>query len=84
MNHEQRFSNLATNMISKWFDGEIDTLVNENSHLSETELSCLLSETIENKIKEELIFTTEGYISEMIHNSFEDINYVDLVRFYKD
>ena len=80
----KKFDNLETTLISKWFNNKLDELVNENSHLETDHLVCLLSETIEDLIKEEqLQYINEGYVSELIGESFSKIDYHALIKYYK-
>lgn len=78
----KQFSNLETTLIAKWFGHEIDLIVEENKDMDATELQSLVSEIIENKLKEQLGVFSEGYISELVGDSFEKIAYAELVNYY--
>lgn len=80
----KKFGNLETTLVSKWFNNLLDELVNEHTEMKEENLICLLSETIENKIKDEqLQYINEGYVSELIGSSFDKIDYAELIKYYK-
>ncbi len=81
--NDKPFSNLETSLVSKWFNGVIDEMVSENKSLERNNLVCLLSETLENLIKSELEYVSEGFISEIVGNSFDKINYHELIDYYK-
>jgi len=80
------FKDIETTLISKWFNNQLDEIVNEmGANIEdENELISFVSERIENLIKEELSVLTEGYISEIVGNSFDNIDYRELVRYYKN
>lgn len=80
----KKFDNIETTLISKWYGNVIEELVSTNKTLNESEIVSLVSETVENRIKEELRFTTEGFTSEIIHNSFDNVDYSELVKYYED
>jgi hypothetical protein len=81
----KKFKNLETTLISKWYNNLLDELVSEHPNMNETELICLLSETIENRIKEEqLSYISEGFVSELIGESFNKIDYAELIQYYRN
>ena len=82
----RKFDNLETTLISKWFNSELDTIINssEAKKMSELDLISFVSENIEELIKEELSVLTEGYISEIVGESFTNIDYRDLISYYKN
>ncbi|PLS19301.1 hypothetical protein CVD28_02490 [Bacillus sp. M6-12] len=79
-----KFNNLETTLIEKWYRNLIDELVSENLSMNDTELQCLLSETIENRIKDEqLQYLNEGFVSELIGESFGKVDYFEIIQHYK-
>lgn len=79
----EQFTNLETKLIAKWFGNKIDILVDEHPDMSVSDLQCLVSETIENLIKEQLLDIPEGYVSELIGESFGKIDYQELVKYFR-
>ncbi|WP_404453960.1 hypothetical protein LG329_04635 [Virgibacillus necropolis] len=79
-----KFKNVETKLVSKWLGDEIDIILNDTETNDELELISILSEKIENKIKNDLQSITEGYVSEIIHISFENIDYNELIDYYKN
>ncbi|MFJ8528351.1 hypothetical protein [Bacillus sp. NPDC094106] len=80
----KKFDNLATTLVSKWHGKEVEEIVVNNENMDEMNLIALVSEAIEDKIKETLIGVDEGYVSELIGESFENIDYRALIAYYKE
>ncbi|SHF97919.1 hypothetical protein [Ornithinibacillus halophilus] len=78
----KQFINLETNLISKWYGNEIDIFLEESDTRDRIELLSLLSEKVEELIMNDLQLITEGYISEVIHNSINKIDYNELLDYY--
>ncbi|MEW4286249.1 hypothetical protein [Priestia koreensis] len=80
------FTNRETTLVSKWFDGNLDELINQKgAHIQdEMTLMSFVSEQLEEMIKEELNQLSEGYISEIIGDSFQRINYRALIQYYRE
>jgi hypothetical protein len=81
---EELFQNMETKLMAKYFKKEIDELLEANKGKSMTDLQCILSEELELIVKEQLSVHTEGYISEIIGDSFDNVNYEALVLYFKD
>ncbi|MBX9158350.1 hypothetical protein ACTFR8_22385 [Bacillus cereus group sp. MYBK15-3] len=77
------FVNRETTLANKRYEDTIQAVVEENQGMSFEELHCLVSETIEDKIKEELAPITEGFVAEYVWGGFEEIDYRELtLRFF--
>lgn len=79
-----KFSNLETSMMGKYYGNQIEEMILKNPRATKDELICILSEGLENLVKEDLSLLTEGYVSEVIGESFEKVNYHDLIDYFKD
>jgi len=72
--------NFETQLIKKWFENEIEEVVSgyfgKHGIVNILEIQSLLSETIENLVKEkELCFLSEGFVSELVENAFLKVDY---------
>ena len=79
-----KFNNLETTMMAKWYGNQIEEMILNNPRATKTDLICILSEGLENLVKEDISLLTEGYVSEVIGESFEKVNYHDLIDYFKD
>lgn len=75
--------NFETKLAVKWFGNIMEEIVTQNKSMDDNDLISLLSETIQNKVYEDLSLLTEGYVSELIHNSLDEIDFRELVMSYK-
>ncbi|MFV1457640.1 hypothetical protein [Bacillus mycoides] len=73
-----QFENKETTLVNKWYGDTIRAVVEENDELSFEELYCLVSEVVENKIKEEITSIDEGFVSEFIGECFNTIDFAEL------
>lgn len=78
------FKNLETRMMGKWYGKQIEELILSNKKASEDDLVCLVSERLENLVKEDLSLLTEGYVSEVIGESFDNVDYHELISYFKE
>lgn len=79
----KKFDNLATTLVSKWHGNKVEEVVLENQHMDELELMALVSQTIEKELQETLLSVGEGFASELMVDSFKDIDYRALIAYYK-
>lgn len=77
-----QYKNFETNLINSYYGNVIDNIVFDNPGKTVVELQCMVSETIENLIKEDLSEVSEGYVSELIAKSYDNIDYEELVKSY--
>lgn len=80
----KEFKNIETSLVSKWFGNEIDIILHEAESVNTIELISILSEKIEEQIMNDLQFITEGFVSEIIQNSLEKIDYNELIDYYNN
>ncbi|MCM3005828.1 hypothetical protein [Priestia koreensis] len=80
------FTNRETTLVSKWFDGDLDELINQKgAHIQdEMNLTSFVSEQLEEIINNELNQLSEGYISEVVGLSFQKVDYRQLINYYKN
>lgn len=79
----KKFDNLATTLVSKWHGNKVEEVVLENQNMDELELMALVSQTIEKELQETLLSVGEGFASELMVDSFKDIDYRALIAYYK-
>ena len=77
--------NFETLLIKKWFENEIEETVcgyyEKHEIVNILEIQSLLSETLENLVKEnELSFLSEGFVSEIVGNALSKVQYISLVE----
>ncbi|WP_242306247.1 hypothetical protein [Bacillus cereus group sp. BfR-BA-01317] len=80
----KKFDNLATTLVSKWHGNKVEEVVLENQNMDELELMALVSQTIEKELQETLLSVGEGFASELMVDSFKDIDYRALIAYYKE
>ncbi len=80
----KKFDNLSTTLVSKWHGNKVEEVVLENQDMNELELVILVSEIVQKEIEETLLPVGEGYASEIMVDSFKDINYRALIAYYKE
>lgn len=84
MNGKGEWINIETRMMAERHGNIIEEVILDNPNASEMDLMALVSEACEHEIVEnQLIHITEGYISDIIHESFKSIDYRALVRYHK-
>lgn len=79
-----KFKNLQTQMMGKWYGNQIVDMIQKNPAVADFELIAILSEGLENLVKEDLSRLTEGYVSEVIGESFENVDYHELIAYFKE
>lgn len=78
-----KFNNTETQLMAKWHGNKIEEIILENPNQTEVDLVCILSEKLENIVKEDLSHMTEGYISELIGESFDKVDYKALIQYFQ-
>lgn len=92
MNEKRRyepFSTLETKLLANWYGSSIEALIREGKEkhgerATEEYLICLVSENVENMVKDDLGYLSEGFISEIVGDSFQRIQYHELVRYFQN
>ncbi|ASN05638.1 hypothetical protein [Virgibacillus necropolis] len=80
----KKFTSIETSLISKWFDGEIDIILDNAKSDDYIELISILSEKIEKKVMDDPQYISEGYVSEIVHKSLDNVDYRELIDYYKE
>lgn len=80
----KKFDNVATTLVSKWHGNKVEEVVLENQNMNELELVTLISEIVQKEMEETLLPIGEGYASEIMIDSFKDIDYRALIAYYKE
>lgn len=80
----KKFDNLETTLVSKWHGNKVEEVVLENQDMNELELVALVSEIVQKEIEETLLSVGEGYASEIMIDSFKDVDYRALIAYYKE
>lgn len=84
MNEKGQWSNFETRVMAERHGNIIEEVILDNPTASETDLMAKVSEACEHEIVEnQLIYISEGYIAEIIHESFKTVDYRELVRYHK-
>lgn len=79
-----KFSTIETTLIAKWFGNKIDEIIYDNEGKNDVELIARISEGVEQLIMEDLQLLSEGYVSEMIHEGIKNIQYHELLSYFKN
>lgn len=79
----ETFSNIETKLIYKWLGSQINNKIEDLHDCNDNELIVKLSEYVQELINQDLSYISEGFISEMINNSLDQVNYYELIKYYR-
>lgn len=73
-------ANMVTKLFFRFYSDKIyDFLEEIEAETEPAELSCKVSESFKEKVNEQLIEVEDGFVSELIHMSYEEIDFDKIV-----